>query len=330
MKFSEKVPYMFLSAFAVLVATSAYPVYKNTMSGFPIGASYFWFVSFAFLGSLLLPKQLTDVKEKGLMALYPEMPGKSWLRSVRKIGTWRMGLNAVLYTTYFSILLSNIRNPQPSVIITILVLGQIKPILGAYLGFRFLHDTCKSWTAYVIGACVAIAGVFLYRYQQLLTAHIAILDPVALLMFVSITAETVRGIFDAHMRRTKKIPQTDAVMSVMAGASVIGCVWMFAEAGFGVPQLPTFHQLLVLIYLGVMPTAIGLIFANTARDKLGFQVSELMSNMRPLFALLYGTIPLAWFALKQEPLHLVHYIGLILTIVGVAIVLFFAKGEAKT
>src|SRR3989339_719159 len=96
MKFTKDVPYTILGAFGVLIATSAYVVYGNTLKSLPMGASYFWFSFFAFFGSLLFPQIDEGIRKRSFRALYPEMPGKQWLRSVKQIKIWKIAANGGL------------------------------------------------------------------------------------------------------------------------------------------------------------------------------------------------------------------------------------------
>lgn len=330
MKVSKEVPYMFLSAIGVFIATSAYIVYTNTLKTLPMGASYFWFVFFAFWGSLLLPQEFAGFREHSFRVLYPEMPWVRWFRSVQQIKPWQIFTNGLLFTIYFGALLWCIRQKDPAAVLTLLVISQLKTIANAILGYKYLGDTFKSWKAYVFGAAVAITGVCVFKYEQSHNSSIALFDMVVLGAIISNTASVVRGIFDARVKRPLSISQGDMVASTMVGASVIGFVWMMVESGFSLPQLPTPNQWGALIYLGVMPTAISSIVSNTVRDKLSFQVADMMDNLRPLFAIFCGMIPFAWFSSPTKYLNWKQFIAIGLTIIGVAIVVFFARGERKT
>lgn len=330
MKFSGKVPYILMSAIGVFIATSAYIVYSNTLKMFPMGTSYFWFVFFAYLGSVLLPQEFAGFRERGFRALYPKAPWKRWYKSVQQIKLWQIFVNGLLYTIYFGALLWSIRQENPAAVLTLLMISQLKTIGNALLGYMCLGDTFKSWKAYVLGAVITIVGVCLFKYEQFQKADIALFDTVVLGAIISNVASMIRGIFDARVKRPLSISQGDMVASTMMGASVIGFVWMMIESGFSLPQLPTPNQWGALMYLGVMPTAISAIVSNTVRDNLSFQVADMMDNLRPVFAIFCGMIPLAWFSRPEQSLDLIYWIAIALTVTGIAVVVFFAKGERKT
>ncbi|OGL99139.1 hypothetical protein A2318_02420 [Candidatus Uhrbacteria bacterium RIFOXYB2_FULL_45_11] len=164
----------------------------------------------------------------------------------------------------------------------------------------------------------------------MLNAHIDFFDAALAGSVISMIASAARGLFDVWVKRSISIPQVDMVASTMAGASVFGFCWMMYESGFSLPQFPTPNQWAALVYLGIMPTAASSIISNTVRDKLSYQITEILDNLRPMFLLFLGMIPVSWFFTPEESLDWNHYFAIFLAISGVCIVTLLAKGERKT
>ena len=322
-----------LCLLATLMGSSAYIVYRNTLTGYPVGASFFWFSLFAFISALCMPTTRSP-------PFYVEPPGASWWRSLKKVSLWFYLLDGLLYTLDFACILYNLHSRELGVVVTILIVAQIRPIATTILGVRFLHDTCKSWTVFVVGGLMTIAGVIIYGYPSkdeigVDTANATFLgiNLVILIAFIGLVFEVVQGTIDAYYRRKTAITQADASANLFASATILGFIWMlmehtFIEASPGLPPLPTAAQLAPLAFLGLAPTALGAIMRNVVRDQLGVPTVDVIGNMRPVFAIIIGLIPFSWFATKNPSFTPEHTGGILLTVAGTIIVALFAKGEA--
>ena len=336
MKTAERLGYVLVGALGVLMGSSAYIVYKNTVTGFPVAASFFWMVCIGILAAFILPRDLKLLSQPGLSfkngftSLYrtPSIEG-GVIRAFRRYGIWRTALNATMYTMSFVCILTALQSGQPGVVITLLVMGQLQPILSAILGHLFLGDRVNRWPMYCLGAGTTLVGVTLYRYQMFVSQHIPAFDRVMVLA-LTILALNTRNVIDAGFRRRLNISQTDAVTVLMLSSTPIGFIWAMVEAGYGTFPIPNLSQGLGLVYLGVVPTVFGLVLQNIARDKLGVATSESIGNMRPAFALALGVIPLSWFTLRHDAFNWVNYAGIALSIVGIIIVILFARGEVRS
>lgn len=328
----ERVGYILVCIVGVFMAATAYIVYTNTVTGFPVAASFFWMMVIALPASLVLPKDLRPLARGDLShsqrfaLLYPTRTQGGVVEAFRRYGFWRAFLNAVMYTLSFGCLLYALQSGQPGVVVTLLVMNQLQPVLNALLGHVYLNDRVNNWRMYILGAGTTILGIMLYRYQLLASQHIAVFDRVMLIALVCL-ALSARTVIDARFRRKLDIAQTDAVAILMIGSLLLAMVWALIETGHHSFPFPNQRQMLGLIYIGIVPTVVGLVFQNIARDKLGVATSEAIRNIRPMFALVIGAVPFSWFAMRQSAFNWINYVGITLATLGIMIVVLFAKGE---
>lgn len=327
----QRILYSLLCGLGTLIAASAYVVYANVVTGYPVGASYFWFMLFATATAVFLPRKIHGLfrqdlswEQKGSL-LYPEHPIKSAVTALARYGIIRTLLIAVFYTGGFALTLRVLQMPDQDVVITFLVIIQLEPLINITLGTFLLKDGVRRWGVFCLGMAITLGGVMIYRHE-LWENNAFKMDRATLFALLVLIAHT-RNVWDAQFRRTLSVPQVGAVAVTMIGGSLLGGIWMFAESYPALPPLPSIEQALGLLYLGVMPTAISPVLYNTARDKIGVPVAEAISNLRPIFAIIVGMIPISWFALEPK-LDTLNWIGIVLTILGVMLVALKSEGGA--
>lgn len=314
---------LLLCVFTVLIGSSAYIVYHNVLRDFPEGAGFFWLVFFGMVSTSFLPRSTNH-------PFYPELSGFALTRVVQQTGYKKLALDALFYTLSFACSLYVIKSKEPGVVITLMIVSQIRPAANAYLSFVVLGDKCNNWAAYIVGALMTAIGVILYRHQSLFADGSFVgLDLVVLVALMGSALNVCQGLLDAKIRRGNvKLTQHDVVTSMMAVASLFGIVWMFLGAYPSLPPLPTLNQFAALIYIGLIPTGLGMLLKNTTRDILGMHTNDAIGSTQPIFALIISTIPLAWFAQEHPQFTWIQWLGIIMTVVGAMIVARFAKGEA--
>ena len=313
---------LFLCVFTVLIGSSAYIVYHNVLRDFPKDAGFFWFVFFGMVAMVGFPKSLQR-------PFYPETSGIVVSRVVRQVGFKLLALDALFYTLSFACTLYVIKSKESGVVITLMIVNQIRPAANAYCSFVVLGDKCNNWSAYLIGTVMTLIGVVLYRNQSLLAdGSIAGLD-IILVALLSSALNVCQGLLDAKIRRgNAMLTQFDVVISVMAMATLYGVIWMFCASAPNFPPLPTLNQFAALIYIGAIPTGLGMLLKNTTRDVLGVHTNDAIGSTQPIFALIIGALPFAWFTQEHPEFSWVQWLGISMTILGAMIVAVFAKGEA--
>ena len=313
---------LLLCVFTVLIGSSAYIVYHNVLRDFPKDAGFFWFVFFGMVAMVGFPKSLQR-------PFYPGTRGIAVSRVVRQVGFKLLALDALFYTLSFACTLYVIKSKESGVVITLMIVNQLRPAANAYCSFVVLGDKCNNWSAYLIGAFMTLIGVVLYRHQSLLAdGSIAGLD-IIMVALLSSALNVAQGLLDAKIRRDNAIlTQSDVVISVMTMASLYGVIWMFYASAPNFPPLPSLNQFAALIYIGAIPTGLGMLLKNTTRDILGMHTNDAIGSTQPIFTLIISTIPLAWFSQEHPKFTWIQWLGIIMTVAGAMIVALFAKGEA--
>lgn len=316
---------------AALIGTTgfatAYPVYQNTATRLPIATAFFWFTTFALAASFAYPRDIRSGIPRGLTIterwhrLYPTAPWADWTASLRRGGWTLLSLTIVSYTCNLVLLLSALRSRQSAVVVTVLVIQQLRPLLITASAYWFLRDTCRNWCAYGVGTTITIVGVVLYKYKG---THLtgSTIDSVVILTILSIICECVLRTARTMYRRQYGVDALDAMRSTQLAATIIGCGWMCWD-GIVVPSPAEFAG---LAFLGIIPTAVSGILVNRAQDVIGVPATESISTLRPLLLL-----PLAWVpihAIQTQQIELLgptHYTGIMLSIVGLCIIFLIAQ-----
>lgn len=316
---------------AALIGTTgyatAYPVYQNTAAQLPIATAFFWFTTFALAASFAYPRDIRSGIPRGLTIterwhhLYPTAPWMDWIASLRRGGWTLLSLTIVSYTCNFVLLLSALRSRQSAVVVTVLVIQQLRPLLITGSAYWFLRDTCRNWRAYVVGTAITIVGVLLYKGTRL-TDDDTIIDGVVTLTILSVLCECVLRTARTMYRRRHGVDALDAMRSTQLAATIIGCGWMCWD-GIVVPSPAEFAG---LAFLGIIPTAVSGILVNRAQDVIGVPATESVSTLRPLLLLPLAWVPIHAIQTKQiELLGPTHYAGIALSIAGLCIVFLIAQ-----
>ena len=325
----SKLFYAGLNMLGTAIAASAFLVYANGVKGYPVAASYVIFMLFSILTMFLIPDRSKSLN-----------PIPTWgrrIRSLKKGGHGLLLTNGVTYFLVFYFILNGIKTDQESVVVTLLVINLCRPLVSTLLGFLILGDKCKNWIAFFAGTLFCIAGIFIYKTKLNQALNIEFFDTVLLIALMMLLFQVLDKIIAGRYRREYDIPIVDAVRSAQLLALIPGLVWLGIEtSNSGQLILPNPGQLLALAYLGVMPTAISLVLINRAMDVIGIMVSDVIADMRAIFVLLLGLLagigfwPFTWFNTGEACNSPQQIAGVVLAVLGVALVIFFAKGEANT
>ena len=113
---------------------------------------------------------------------------------------------------------------------------------------------------------------------------------------------------------------------IVAGSSVTGALMLTPLAVFQLPsEMPSLKATSSLVALGVLGTAIALLFFYRMLNRYGASRAALVTYLIPLVAMVYGV------TILDEPVRANAVAGLVLILGGVAIgsgVVRFARGEA--
>ncbi|MEK7479526.1 MAG: hypothetical protein AAB634_03275 [Patescibacteria group bacterium] len=317
--------------FAILAAASAYLVFNNMLRDVPVSVSYFWFLLFGICASFLYPDDFTSwillrgSGRKGI-SYFHEAPLRSWRKSLKQGGFLLLFLAASTYTLYFGFLLWSLSSKQPGIVATILLLYQLSPIVNTTAAYKITRDTCKSWSAYILGSAIIFAGIAVYRFELYRTANIAFLDEVALQVCLALLFNCVYTLARRMYSAKYLVDGRQAMQSVYVVALPASILWLlFDPAPF---TLPSPEQFTVLFYLGFIPTALGGIVIARVTDRIGIPYIESVGAFRTLFAVFIGFIPFRWFHQEQN-LTLLHFAGFALAILGMMVVVFRAHPFVK-
>ncbi len=305
-------PYVIMNILGTGIATSAFLVYANGVKGFPVGASFFWFMLFSTMTMFVLPGSWKD-----------------WIKSLKKGDHHLLAWYAIYFFCYFFFVLTNLKNDQPGVVVTIMVINLLRPAISSLLGFWILDDKCKNWYAFVLGVIICAGGIILYKFDLSSGLDVVFFDQVFLFACFMLAFQIAEKIVAAKYRRNNNISAVEAGRSMNLMVLTPAFLWMMVEAnGFEELPWPNLEQALALLYLGAIPTAIGSVMINRAVDVIGVMVSDVISDMRPVWVVLIGFIPFTWFNTGIDHYSWQQITGILVAAVGVVIVIVFAKGEA--
>jgi drug/metabolite transporter (DMT)-like permease len=197
--------------------------------------------------------------------------------------------------------------------VTATALYAVSPALAALLARIFDHRplTIAAW----LGMVLAVVGgliVALFKPGQVIAlgfrgGEFIILFGLCLWTLYSIKAQ--------HWLAPLGLSQLRVTL-LTAGAAAIG-LWVifflgiltgFAEAPMEIPSFPT---LIKLVWLGIGPTALGVVFWNLGTARLGVAISALYTNLAPVIS-----VALAVLLLDAE-ITVMQIVGGVFVLVGV-------------
>jgi drug/metabolite transporter (DMT)-like permease len=325
----ENMPYVLMNVLGIALTSSAFLVYNNAVTGFPILESFFYFNLFALLGVFFLPLKKMVSKDTSIRWFDPVGAWRSWREGLKR-GRSRNGylaLNVCAYLVYFWCVLTILQEPQDGVVLTLVVLTLLQPVVSTIVGVVLLKDKCENWLMFILGGLVTSFGVFLYKGALQASAEVAFFDKVFWLSLVIVVSSTMTSNVGAKYRRDSGVHPIDLLRSMFIFSGIVTLILLLMVKGtdWSVPNL---EQMAALAYLGIVPTASSFVLIYVAQDRIGIPVSEMIMNLRSFFILLLSLVPLPWFYMSQEHLGLHHWIGLVLGVSGVGVVIFFASGKA--
>lgn len=319
----------FMVLCATTLGTSAFPVYHNTVAGLPPAVGFFWFSVFALLTAFAYPRNPQALRDRAvplsvrIRSLYPASPFSEWLAACRKGGIRYALLTGLTYSIAFAALLTALSDTQEAIVITALVISQIKSPIMAAAGFHFLRDTCRRWDAFILGTLIAAGGILLYKGKEFSGRPVVFVDTAAVLLFINVIFTTISVITRTKYRRKYEVDALDAMRSVQIVAVALSFTWMIVQCGFTVPES---RALAGCAYLGIVPTAIAGTINNRAQDIIGVPATSSIGSLGPLLLIPISWIPLSAFhAGNVESLGGLHYAGILLTIVGLLVVFLIAR-----
>lgn len=335
-----------------ILFASAYLVYNNAAAHLPIAVSYFWFSLFALLATFLYPKDLssavlyTDVQLRkkcgtGISPrfirwklLYARSPWRQFWdqkkrvereKTEKEISAIKKALCQFILCSVvgFVALLASLRGK--GVVITVLMLQQIQPLLGTYVGWKITKThTVESVVWYTAGSVAAALGILLYK-DVVHAESVRFFDAVFWFSLVYILTTSVGIALRAKFRDLTKVDGLHASQALQIGATCIGFCWMigwmFARKTAFIPSMGEFAA---LCYLGFVPTAFGNIIHMRVQDKTSLGTTHAIGSLRPIFVVLLGCIPIFWFKVNTV-LTFMQWLGIAIAIGGVFLAVKLGK-----
>lgn len=312
-----------LMLISVILGSTAYLVFKNALARSPIATSFFWFTLFALIATIIYPEYETtkdDFRQSNGRRVIN--PFRAWKDSLNKGGWITLFIAAFSYSVQFYFLLAALKENTATAAITVLVIHGLRPVITAFFSCLLIGDTVKSWRWYLTGSIVCLIGIAFYR-GDLHSLRLTRLSAVEGFAFAALISDIVNVIVARIQRVSRDINALNQQRSIQAIALMFALAWAIS----GDFSLPNRHELLALCYLGFVPTAVSGILRAQAQDVLGLSLSEVIVNLRPFAVILIGLLPVVWFQTDSSSLALTSYVGIILSIIGVAIVMLLAKPE---
>lgn len=308
---------------------SAFPVYRNTAAHLPIATGFFWFTLFALITAFCYPRDATQAFAPGASLMqrwrrfYPCAPWTEWRDSLRRGGWMLLAVTCAAHLGHFIFLLSALRSRQTAAVITVIVIQQLHSVIVPIASYYVLGDTCKQWPAYFVGTLITVTGVFIYKWKGFAGAPVVFMDEVFVLTIASTICKDVGLLARAQYRRKYDVDALDAMRSTQLVTAIVGLIWVCAAGDFTVPSLTALGG---LAYLGIVPTAASGILIGRAQDIIGIPATSSIGALRPLLLIPLGWLPIhALRAPNIELLGLLHYAGIIISLIGLCVVFRIAQ-----
>ena len=296
-----------LALTATMLFSSAYPVFANETKNLVASTSFFWFSCFACLASWIFFR-----------------PEQKWSESIKQGGKIWLATDVCFYCLQFFCTLIALKQQQTGTALTVIVIMALRAPATTIAGYFITKDSCQRWLVYWFGTILVVLGIFLYRLDVLQESGFGSLDLVTKLSLCGTLLSSLDTATRKRYRNTYKIDPANAVRSVFSAAVVLSFCWMMFDVSTNqVSPWPISREWLALAYLGILPTTLASIWLNKAEDRLSIPITQSILSSMPVFTLALGLIPLSCFVQNRQ-LGLTHGAGLLLAIIGAAIVTAFA------
>lgn len=180
------------------------------------------------------------------------------------------------------------------------------PLITGLLAALLIHEPMSR--RQVAGAIAGLAGIAILISGGSAEAwQVARVNPGDLIILLAVSLWSLYSVFGRHVMRTR------GVLSATALSSFLGTVLLVLFAIVEVRSLPpdvTPQVVLLLVYIGIVPSVGGILAWNAGVQRLGASGAMVFYNTLPLYGALIG------FLLLDEPIGPAHLAGGILIVGG--------------